>query len=85
MEAGEVEVTAHQLVAGDRPVVDGLMDVGGGEGVAFGGGDPGVEGGVVGPDGDDDCVPVAAGRFADQFGEDPVGLADGAPSLIQAR
>ena len=53
------------------------MDVGGGERVAFGGGDPGVEGGVVGPHRDDDGVAVAGGRFADQFGQDAVGLADG--------
>ena len=31
-ESGQVEVAAGDLVAGDRPVVDGLVDVGGGEG-----------------------------------------------------
>ena len=75
----------RNLEAGDRSIVHGAVDVGGGERAALGRGDPGVEHLVGGPDSDHHGVAVAAGGFEHELGEDAVGLADGSASLIQAR
>src|SRR6266704_2007718 len=75
-QAGQVEVAAGHLVAGDRPVADGLVDLARGERVAVWGGDPRVEDVVAGPHGDHHRFAGAVGGFADEFGEDAVLLAD---------
>src|SRR5262245_34095230 len=84
-QAPEVEVASDDVVARDGVVVDGLVHRRGGEGVPFGGSDPSVEAGVIGPDGHDRRL-TAAGPFARPLGEDAVGLAHGSsfadPALI---
>ena len=73
-EAGHVEVAAGDLVAGDRPVVDGAVDVRGREGVAFGCRDPGVEHLVVGQIVTTTVSPSPPRLVQDELGEDAVGL-----------
>src|SRR5215472_12560687 len=75
-EAGQVEVAAGHLVAGDRPVGDGLVNLAGGERVAVRGGDPRVEDLMAWPDRDYHGLAAGGGGFADELGHDAVLLAD---------